>query len=58
MSTRRALKRLRELDPAGEYDYNHLYLDAGLAADAGEPDPPPAPEAVPVNAASTPFASA
>lgn len=28
MSTRRALKKLRELDPEGEYDYNHLYLDA------------------------------
>jgi hypothetical protein len=29
MSTRRALKRLRELDPAGSYDFNHLYLDSG-----------------------------
>ena len=29
MSTRRALKTLRELDPEGQYDYNHLYLDAG-----------------------------
>ncbi len=30
MSTRRALKRLRELDPQGSYDYNHLYLDSGI----------------------------
>jgi hypothetical protein len=29
MSTRRALKRLRELDPAGSYDFNHVYLDSG-----------------------------
>ncbi len=46
MSTRRALKRLRELDPEGDYDYNHLYLDAGFAPDAEEPSPP-APEARP-----------
>ncbi|MGB5132299.1 MAG: S8 family serine peptidase [Steroidobacteraceae bacterium] len=32
MSTRRALKRLRELDPQGSYDYNHLYLDSGMSA--------------------------
>jgi hypothetical protein len=36
MSTRRALKRLRELDPAGSYDYNHLYLDSGAATSAEE----------------------
>lgn len=29
MSTRRALRRLRDLDPDGSYDYNHLYLDSG-----------------------------
>jgi hypothetical protein len=29
LSTRRALKKLRELDPGGEYDYNHLYLGSG-----------------------------
>ena len=28
-STRRALKKMRELDPEGEYDFNHLYLGAG-----------------------------
>lgn len=40
LSTRRALKKLRALDPAGTYDYNHLYLGsgagAGLQADAGD----------------------
>lgn len=30
LSTRRALKKLRELDPEGQYDYNHIYLDSGL----------------------------
>src|SRR6266850_991407 len=29
MSTRRALKRLRALDPGGTYDYNHIYLEGG-----------------------------
>ena len=30
VSTRRALKKLRELDPDGQYDYNHVYIGAGL----------------------------
>ena len=34
MSARRGLKVLRKLDPAGTYDYNHVYLDAGNG-DAG-----------------------
>ena len=29
LSTRRALRKLRELDPEGQYDYNHLYLGSG-----------------------------
>ena len=32
LSTRRALKRIRELDPQGEYDFNHLYVESGEAA--------------------------
>jgi hypothetical protein len=36
MSTRRALRRLRELDPDGSYDYNHLYLDSGVETSAQE----------------------
>ena len=44
MSTRRALKKLRELDPEGQYDYNHLYLDAGAESeeDASRTRPPAA----------------
>jgi subtilisin family serine protease len=42
LGTRRALKRLREADPAGIYDFNHLYLGAGVAgtgaAEAATPD--------------------
>jgi subtilisin family serine protease len=30
MTTRRALTRLRGLDPQGSYDYNHVYLDSGV----------------------------
>ena len=29
MSTRRALARLRALDPNGAYDFNHVYLESG-----------------------------
>ena len=49
LSTRRALKKLRELDPAGTYDYNHLYLGSGeqdakqASALAAAPLPPVAP---------------
>ena len=30
MTTRRALARMRALDPQGAYDYNHIYLDSGV----------------------------
>jgi subtilisin family serine protease len=29
MSTRRALQRLRGLDPEGTYDFNHVYIESG-----------------------------
>jgi subtilase family protein len=41
MSTRRALQRLRQLDPGGVYDFNHVYLDSGVVAD-GAAEPPAA----------------
>ena len=34
LSTRKALKKLRELDPQGQYDFNHLYMGSGSQADA------------------------
>jgi subtilisin family serine protease len=34
MTTRRALRNLRDLDPQGTYDYNHIYLDSGEVADS------------------------
>ena len=37
MSTRRALKKLRQLDPGGEYDYHHLYLGSGAQAEEAAP---------------------
>lgn len=42
--TARALARLEALDPAGAYDFNHLYTDSGAvsAAEAGDAQPPPA----------------
>ncbi len=51
MSTRHALKTLRELDPEGQYDYNHLYLGAGAASEETAPTPAaPAPVAIPPDA--------
>jgi subtilase family protein len=41
MSTRRALERLRGLDPDGAYDFNHLYMDSGVVGKAAG-DPPAA----------------
>jgi len=38
MSTRRALKRLRALDPGGSYDFNHVYTDSGTIDPAGQVD--------------------
>lgn len=32
VSARAAVKRLRQIDPEGEYDFNHLYADAGAGA--------------------------
>jgi hypothetical protein len=34
VSARQAVKRLRKADPAGQYDYNHIYADAGVTASA------------------------
>jgi subtilisin family serine protease len=34
MSTRRALKRLKALDPEGVYDFNHVYTDSGLISNS------------------------
>lgn len=33
MSTRRALRRLREADPQGVYDFDHLHLESGAGLD-------------------------
>src|SRR5688572_4667675 len=52
LSTRRALKELRELDPQGQYDFNHLYLGAGLQVEEGAAaqSPPSAGPAAPAGA--------
>ena len=38
LSTARSLARLRHIDPAGEYDYNHIYLPSGTAGDEAAAD--------------------
>lgn len=35
LSTRKALRDLREADPQGIYDYNHIFLESGLEPAAG-----------------------
>jgi hypothetical protein len=35
MATRRAVQQLQRLDPDGLYDFNHLYMDSGVASVAG-----------------------
>ncbi|MGE5565069.1 MAG: S8 family serine peptidase [Parcubacteria group bacterium] len=32
MNARQAVKRLRKADPAGQYDYDHIYTEAGAAS--------------------------
>ena len=48
MSTRRALQRLREADPGGTYDFNHVYLESGQVQGTTSPvtSAPPPPAAV------------
>ncbi len=38
VSTQRALEELRALDPAGTYDFNHLYSESGAQGYAGAAD--------------------
>ena len=44
LSLRRAVERLRDLDPGGAYEFNHVYSPAGTLAEAA---PPPAPAVEP-----------
>jgi len=37
MSTKRALKELRKLDPGGAYDFNHIYTETGAIEPAAQP---------------------
>jgi hypothetical protein len=62
LSTRRALENLRKADPEGIYDYNHIYTNAGGAADppratssaTAPPGSTAAPVSVPTKALATP----
>jgi hypothetical protein len=60
MSTRRALARLRALDPNGAYDYNHIYFDSGVVTGNGAAPPAvsAASTAISLSAASAPPAAA
>jgi subtilisin family serine protease len=52
--TARSLARLQTLDPAGSYDFNHVYLPSGVSPDS----PPPVPQPLaPSGAAGAPVAA-
>ncbi|MDP3801398.1 S8 family serine peptidase [Brevundimonas sp.] len=46
LSLSRALERLRELDPGGGYEFNHVHAPAGALDDAGPPPPASSPPPV------------
>ncbi len=50
LSIAKALSRLREADPAGSYDFNHIYSGGGIAASAPAAPPAPAPAEGPLAA--------
>jgi subtilisin family serine protease len=50
LSIAKALRQLREADPAGSYDFNHIYTGGGIVA----PAPAPAPASVAAAVADTP----
>jgi subtilisin family serine protease len=41
----KALRRLREADPAGTYDFNHIYTSVGVVSDTAANDAPSPPSA-------------
>lgn len=52
MSTVKALRQLREADPAGSYDFNHIYMGVGAATPAFGVAEPPGPETAKPGAAA------
>ena len=57
LSIAKALRQLREADPTGSYDFNHIYTGGGILAPAPAPAPAPVAAAVadtpPENAGAT-----
>jgi subtilisin family serine protease len=58
MSTRRALQRLRRLDPGGTYDFNHIYVESGEVTLSSAALVPIAGAQVPIAGAQVPIAGA
>jgi hypothetical protein len=54
--TARALARLQGIDPAGSYDFNHVYLPSGAPPEAAAAAPPPAADTTPRADAAAPVA--
>jgi subtilisin family serine protease len=53
MSTAQALRALRQADPGGNYDYNHIYSSSGLVDGADVPAAVPIAAAAPAAAAAS-----
>lgn len=52
--TARSLTRLQGIDPAGSYDFNHVYLPSGSLSGASEPEPAPGARAAAASSAPGP----
>ena len=53
LSIAKALRQLREADPAGSYDFNHIYTGGGIVAPAPAPAPAAVADTPPDNARAT-----
>ena len=54
----KALRALREADPAGTYDFNHIYTGVGALStmvSAAQPDDPPSPQGIGADRADQPL---
>jgi subtilisin family serine protease len=54
MNIVKALRALREADPTGTYDYNHIYTSVGVVS-AGQPSEAPAPQSPGTNRSDQPL---
>jgi len=54
LGAKKSLRQLRESDPDGTYDYNHIYLGSGIIAAIDAPQAPSTPAIQPASAVAPP----